>query len=309
MSIAIIAQGKDLTPWLNALQEKRPELNISIYPNDINREEIEFALAWNHPLGAFKKYPNLKCISSMGAGVDHILKDPNLPEAAVVTRITEPNLAKDMAEFTIALVMNHVRGLTYYKASEQKHLWKPKPYLKSSDITIGVMGMGVLGAHVAKKLKETGFSVNGWAKTVKEIENIAVYVGEDGLNAFLGTADILICLLPLTKETTNILNKDTFRRMPEGAYLINVARGEHLVENDLIEAIDAGHLSGASLDVFREEPLPASHPFWEHPYISITPHIASITNPATAVNQILENYDRFRNNEPLIGTVSLTKGY
>ncbi|WP_162054623.1 2-hydroxyacid dehydrogenase [Pontibacter pamirensis] len=309
MSITIITQGKDLTPWVNALKEKRPELNVRIYPEDTNREDVEFALAWNHPIGAFKKYPNLKCISSMGAGVDHILKDPELPEAAIITRITDPNLAKDMAEFTIALVMNHVRGLSSFKIAEQKQLWKPTGYLRTEDVTVGVMGVGVLGTHVARQLNKIGFKVNGWASTAKELENVEVYVGQNGLNAFLAASDILICLLPLTKETANILNKDTFRKLPEGAFIINVARGEHLVEQDLIEMIDEGHLSGASLDVFREEPLPKQHPFWEHPKINITPHIASITNPATAVSQILDNYDRLKNNEPLTGTVSLTKGY
>ncbi|MFD3002747.1 2-hydroxyacid dehydrogenase [Pontibacter toksunensis] len=298
-----------MIPWVNALKAKRPTLDLRIYPDDTNREEIEFALAWNHPLGAFRKYPNLKCIASMGAGVDHILKDPDLPEAAIITRVTDQNLARDMAEFTVALVMNHVRGLSFYKRQEHKHLWKPKPYLNSSDITIGVMGIGVLGSYVATQLNILGFKVSGWARTTKEIEHIDVYVGQEELDAFLGTANILICLLPLTKETINILNKQTFRKLPEGAFIINVARGEHLVERDLIDFIDVGHLSGASLDVFREEPLPQNHPFWEHPYINITPHIASITNPATAVSQILENYDRLRNNEPLIGAVSLTKGY
>ncbi|RDV14225.1 glyoxylate/hydroxypyruvate reductase A [Pontibacter diazotrophicus] len=309
MSITIITQGKDLTPWVNALKERRPELDLRIYPEGTHREDVEFALAWNHPLGAFKEYPNLRCISSMGAGVDHILKDPELPEAAIITRITDPNLAKDMAEFTVALVMNHVRGLSSYKIAEQRQSWEPKRYLRTEDVTIGVMGVGVLGTYVARHLNEIGFKVNGWARTAKEIEHVEVYVGQDGLDAFLAASDILICLLPLTKETANILNKDTFRKLPEGAFVINVARGEHLVEQDLIGMIDEGHLAGASLDVFREEPLPKNHPFWEHPKINITPHIASITNPATAVSQILDNYDRLKKDEPLTGTVSLTKGY
>ncbi|GAB3537774.1 glyoxylate/hydroxypyruvate reductase A [Pontibacter brevis] len=309
MSVIIITQGKDLDPWVSALKEKRPELDIRIYPDETNREEVEFALAWNHPLGAFKKYPNLKCISSMGAGVDHILKDPDLPEGVSITRITEPNLAKDMAEFTTALVMNHVRGFSAYKAAEQRQQWAPKPYLRTGDVTIGVMGVGVLGSYVAGKLQELGFKVNGWARTPKQVQDMQVYVGQDGLNSFLASSDILICLLPLTKETANILNKNTFSKLPEGAFVINVARGEHLVENDLIEMIDTGHLSGASLDVFRKEPLPANHPFWEHPKINVTPHIASITNPATAADQILDNYDRLKKKEPLTGIVSLTKGY
>lgn len=309
MPITIISQGKELIPWIKALKERRPGLNIGIYPDDTNREDVEFALAWNHPIGAFKGYPNLKCISSMGAGVDHILKDPELPLSATITRITDPNLAKDMADFTLALVLNHVRGLLDYKAAEHRQLWEPRPYLKTARVKIGVMGLGVLGTSVASHLTKLGFEVKGWARTAKEMEKVEVFVGAEELDSFLSEADILICLLPLTKETANILNKETFRKLPEGAFVINVARGEHLVEEDLIQMIDAGHLSGASLDVFREEPLPKHHPFWEHPRINVTPHIASITNPETAVSQILENYDRLKRNEPLIGVVSLTKGY
>lgn len=309
MSITIISQGKDLTPWIKALKEKRPALDVRIYPDDINREEVEFALAWNHPMGAFKEYPNLKCISSMGAGVDHILKDPDLPETATITRITDANLAKDMAEFTVALVLNHVRGLFSYKEAEQRHAWEPERYLKTEDITIGVMGVGALGTYVANQFNKLGFKVSGWARTAKQLDGVRIYVGPEELDSFLATSHILICLLPLTKETVNILNKDTLGKLPKGAFVINVARGEHLVEEDLIGFIDAGHLSGASLDVFREEPLPKHHPFWEHPKINITPHIASITNPETAVSQILQNYDRLRNKEPLTGTVSLIKGY
>ncbi|GAA4437510.1 glyoxylate/hydroxypyruvate reductase A [Pontibacter saemangeumensis] len=309
MSIMIITQRKEIAPWVKALQERRPALEIRVYPDGGNYDDVTFALAWNHPLGAFREFRNLKCIASMGAGVDHIMKDPDLPEDAVITKVTDENLTNDMAAFTLGLVLQHVRGLSEYEAQQRQHIWRRKAYKRAEDVTVGVMGMGVLGAHVARVLRQTGFRVNGWATAAKPMEGIKVYAGEGELSAFLAQSDILICLLPLTKETAGILNRGTFGKLPKGAYVINVARGEHLVDEDLLYMLDAGHLSGASLDVFREEPLPAGHPFWRHPRIHITPHIASVTDPETVVPQILDNYDRLQRNEPLINVVSRQKGY
>ncbi len=309
MSILIVSQGRDVTPWVDALKARNPDLEVYVYPETGLKEEVDFALAWNHPLGVFTEFPNLKCIASMGAGVDHILKDTELPADAVITRVTNDNLTKDMAMFNVALVMNYMRGLTHFKTDKNTATWQPKPYLRPEDVTIGVMGMGVLGTHTALQLKQLGFKVQGWAKSAKSLDDINVFRGNDELDAFLAEINILICLLPLTTETANILNKSTFKKLPQNAFVINVARGEHLVEADLIEMIDKGHLSGASLDVFRTEPLPADHPFWEHPQINVTPHIASVTDPTSAVAQILENYERLQVQEPLFNVVSQTKGY
>ncbi|GAB3202448.1 glyoxylate/hydroxypyruvate reductase A [Pontibacter aydingkolensis] len=309
MSILLVSRGRDVSPWIDAIQSERPDLEVRVYPDTAPKEDITFAISWNHPLGVFKEFPNLKCIASMGAGVDHILKDPELPENVVITRVTDEHLTNDMATFTTAVVLNYMRGLSAYKAAENESHWQPKPYLRQRDFTVGVMGMGVLGAEAAMQLKKLGFSVQGWAKSHKNIEAIPVYAGADELDYFLATSHVLICLLPLTPETANILNKTTFEKLPEGAYVINVARGEHLVEEDLLEMLDKGQLAGASLDVFRTEPLPKEHPFWEHPKIDVTPHIASVTNPASAAKQILQNYDRLTMGEPLINIVSRTKGY
>ena len=309
MSIVLISQGRDLTPWVEAINSELPDLDVQVYPDIKAKEDVTFAISWNHPLGAFKEFPNLKCIASMGAGVDHILKDPNLPENVLVTRVTDEHLTNDMATFTTAVVLNYMRGLCAYKAAEAEGAWQPKPYLRQQDLTVGVMGMGVLGAEAATQLKRLGFNVQGWARSHKNIEGIPVYAGTDELDYFLATSNVLICLLPLTPQTANILNKANLSKLPEGAYLINVARGEHLVEEDLLEMLDKGYLAGASLDVFRTEPLPEEHPFWKHPKIDVTPHIASVTNPASAVKQILENYKRLMQNEPLTNLVSRTKGY
>ena len=294
---------------MEALQNLEPGLNVGIHPHDVNRDEVVFALAWRPPLGVFKDYPNLKWITSTGAGVDHILRDPDLPEDLPITRIVDERLTDDMTSYLVAQVMCHMRNVSHYKLLQINNEWQPKRYRDKVKTSIGIMGFGELGKDAAEKFRDLGFSVFGWAKTVKNVEGIKVYVGEEGFNEFLSNADILICLLPLTADTVNILNRDTFKQLPDGAFIINVARGEHLVEKDLLEAIDEGKLSGASLDVFRVEPLPKDHKFWHHPRITVTPHVASITSPQSVAPQIIENYRRLRDGTPLLNVISREKGY
>lgn len=250
-------------------------MNIIAYPEDHNKEEVEYAISWKHPRGIYKNYPNLKVIASMGAGVDHITSDPEIPEGVTITRIIDHQLSLDMSAFVLALVMNHLRDLSLHHSQMS---WQPKNYLRIEDQHIGVMGVGVLGSAVIKTLTNVGFTVSGWATQPKPEAEIPVF-GQEQLDAFLAQTNILICLLPLTPQTENILNKELFQKLPQGAYIINVARGQHLVEHDLLEMVDSGHLSGASLDVFRKEPLPEEHPFWNNPRIRISPHIASVTDP------------------------------
>lgn len=309
MSIVIITAGKETNGWEKALKAKRPELEVLVHPDVAAKDKVEFALTWGHPLGVFKEYPNIRCIASMGAGVDHILRDPELPASAIITKLEDPNLTRDMGLFVVALVLNHMRDLTFYQQNQQQHNWNYKRYLTTDNTTIGIMGMGTLGAHAAAELTKLGFKVNGWARTEKQLATIKVYKGAEELDSFLAKSDILICLLPLTPQTENILNKQTLSKLPQNAFVINVARGRHLVDEDLIALLDGGHLAGASLDVLREEPLPKDHPFWSHPKINITPHIASSTDAASAVSQILDNYDRLQRREPLKNVVSRELGY
>ncbi|MCM8568969.1 glyoxylate/hydroxypyruvate reductase A [Gramella jeungdoensis] len=309
MSVLIVCPGKDPENWVNELRNQHPGMNIYVYPEDHDNEEVEFALTWNHPRGLFKNYPNLKVIASMGAGVDHILSDSGLPDGVKVTKVIDDMLTEDMSDFVLSQVMNHIRGLHYYTKSQKEKKWDRFQYQRPKDTKIGIMGLGVLGNAVADKLYKNGFKIHGWSRTEKDCENVTSFHGKEQLEDFLQNSEILVCLLPLTKNTENILNADLFDMLPEGAYVINVARGQHLVEHDLMEMIDSGHLSGASLDVFREEPLPDEHPFWEHPKINITPHIASLTNPKSVVPQIVENYERMKEDEPLKYRVEIDKGY
>lgn len=309
MSFLIVSPGKDPEAWVEVLEKQHPGLNIYVYPEEHDKEEVEFALVWNHPRGLFKNYPNLKVIASMGAGVDHITSDPELPENITITRVIDNRLTSDMSAFVLAMIMDHLRNLSFYQEKEAEKIWNPVNYKRIEEVRVGIMGLGVMGSALASTLIRNGFTVSGWSKSEKEIEGVKSYYDNDDFEEFLQNSDILICLLPLTPQTETILDKELFEKLPEGAFVINVARGEHLVEHDLLEMIDTGHLSGAALDVFREEPLPDDHPFWTHPRIKVTPHIASVTKPEAVVPQIVENYERMKEHEPLKNVVERKKGY
>lgn len=305
MSVLVISPGRDPEAWVQELKNLHPGMKIIAYPEEHDQQEVEYVISWKHPRGIFKNYPNLKVIASMGAGVDHITSDPEIPENITITRIIDHQLTLDMSAFVLALVMNHLRGLSFHHSQRS---WEPSGYLKIEDQHIGVMGVGVLGSAVAKTLTDVGFKVSGWATRAKPQSGITIFPQEE-LDEFLGQTTILVCLLPLTQQTENILNKELFQKLPKGAYLINVARGQHLVEHDLLEMVDTGHLSGASLDVFRKEPLPQEHPFWQNPKIKITPHIASVTDPKKVVPQLVENYIRMTQGKPMKNIVKREKGY
>ena len=306
MSFLIISPNRDPKAWVKALHEAAPNLELEVYPEVKDPEKVEFVLSWRHPHGIFKDYPNLKIISSMGAGIDHILQDEEIPEHIQITRIIDDQLAEDMAVFVLSLILEQVRNLSLHHCSKA---WKPVKYLRPKNLQAGIMGMGVLGTAVAKKLTKNDFKVAGWAASAKEVPGVATFHGDEQLPDFLSGLDFLICLLPLTSETENILNKNLFQKLPQGAYLINVARGNHLVEKDLLEMIDNGHLSGASLDVFKQEPLPEDHPFWKHEKIKITPHVASVTHPSSVAPQLIENYTRMKNGKKPGHLVNRQKQY
>lgn len=310
MSLVIISPAKNLVHWQTAINKIAPSIEVFIHDQEFDTNSIEFALAWSHPKGIFSKYPNLKCICSMGAGVDHLLSDTDIPDHIKIIRIIDPNLSQDMFEFVLASIMNRLRSLTIYRLNQQSSYWKKKPYINISDIRVGIMGTGVIGNHTATKLQSVGFSVHGWGRTAaKQPTPYTRFWGEEQLPAFLGQSDILVCLLPLTPSTEGILNRKNLRMLPHGAWLINLGRGGHIVEDHLIEVLNSGHLEGANLDVFQQEPLPEGHPFWQHPLINITPHIASITSPDSVAPQIADNYFRMRENKQLLNIVDPKKGY
>jgi len=214
-----------------------------------------------------------------------------------------------MSEFVLAMILAHFKNLFHFTADQINGVWHPREYRRISDATVGIMGMGALGSLLAQDLERNRFKVIGWASSRKSISGVNIFVGEKEKNTFLSLSNILICLLPLTPRTSGILNAELFKKLPKNAFVINVARGGHLVDEDLLEFINNGHLAGAGLDVFHKEPLPGEHPFWKHPKIHITPHIASVSDIDSVIPQLLENYRRLAEGLPLNNTVDGVKGY
>ncbi|MBT9313033.1 2-hydroxyacid dehydrogenase [Leptothoe kymatousa] len=306
MALSLICPTKYSEPWVDAMMAVDPSLDLRIWPEDGNRAEVKFALVWAQPTGIFSEYPNLQVIASMGAGVDNLLQDPSIPVHVPVVRMVDPTLVRQMGDYVLAATLNHGRQFPDYMQQQQ---WQPLAPRNVDRITVGVMGVGQIGMSVAKRLRAVGFQVLGWSRRPKTLADIRVLVGQQQLSDFLAASEILVCLLPLTPETENILNAQTLGQLPKGAYVVNVARGNHMVEADLLALINNNHLAGACLDVFRQEPLPQGHPFWSHPKIVVTPHIASLTDPTSVATQIVENYRRMLAGEPLLNQVDKQRGY
>jgi glyoxylate/hydroxypyruvate reductase A len=309
MALIVIAPELKAQKFADELKRLDTNLDVLVWPQIEDADEIEFALVWNHPPGELMKYKNLKCIASLGAGVDHILRDPDLPEGVPITRIVQYSMSQHMSEYILLAVLNYCRQFDIYRKDQVHKRWKPRIPILARDIRVGIMGLGQLGADAAVKLVQMGFKVVGWSRTPKNIDGVISYAGDEALENFLSISNILICTLPLTAKTEGILNRNTFEKLPGGAYVINVARGKHLIEADLLEALDTDHLSGACLDVFQIEPLPENHPFWSRPNITITPHISSITDPEAVMPQIIENYHRMKSGRTLLHLVDVNKGY
>jgi glyoxylate/hydroxypyruvate reductase A len=310
MALVIVAPELDPAPWVAALHAVDRDLDIRVWPDDGERRDIHFAITWNHPPGELLRYPNLKCVASLAAGVDHILRDPNLPDGIRLTRLVHPLLTQRMIQYVLTALLNHHRSWERYRRQQTRKSWSPEEIIIRSDqVNVGIMGLGNFGLDAAIRLAQIGFHVRGWSRSEKRIEGVQVFFGDDQLDTFLSQTDVLICLLALTSETRNILNRQTFDKLPPGAYLINVARGEHLVDEDLLAALNGKHLSGACLDVFRTEPLPPEHPFWHHPRITVTPHIAVGDDPKLVAPQIVENYQRIIRNKSLLHEVDPKRGY
>ncbi|VUD69356.1 Glyoxylate/hydroxypyruvate reductase A [Thalassocella blandensis] len=309
MTLAIVCTHKDPSPWCEALQQLAPELDIQVWPDVSDPAAVSMVLCWKHPPGVLLNFPNLQCICSMGAGVDHMLGDPALPADVPVVRLVDPMLAQSMFEYVCATVMYYYRDLDLYQGQQQRALWLQQLPRSMGSTTIGVMGLGELGGFVAQRFAAMGFKTIGWSRSSKAMTDVSCYVGQEGLAAFLAQTQILVCLLPLTDETRGILNADVFNALPRGACIINVARGEHLVEQDLLEALASEQVRGACLDVFQHEPLASTHPFWGHQNILLTPHCSSITNPSSVAPQVMENYRRLQHGETLLNRVDLQRGY
>ena len=308
--IVIICPNEKLREaWEKALKQKAPNMAVEIYPDDTEREKTQFIVTFRPPANAFKNYPNLKVIASMAAGINHITKHHEIPQNVIITKANDPMHRGDIADFVLALTLSHMKRLPIYFQQKEQAIWQAHPYQRPEETTIGIMGIGSIGKAVGKVMLKNDFKVTGWSRSEKQIKHIKTFHGNAQRNDFLKTTDILVCTLPLTKETQGILNTQVFNKMPKGAYLINIGRGKQLVEADLLMALESGQLAGAALDVFTDEPLPKNHPFWKNEKITITPHTAGNVHPESAVKKILRNYKAMRNDEKLIDLVNLERGY
>jgi glyoxylate/hydroxypyruvate reductase A len=289
--------------WKVELARHLPDLDFRIHPEIGDAAEIEIAVMWKPPHGLLASLPNLKLIVSLGAGVDHLLDDPALPRQIPIMRLVDPHMVAAMSEYVLTQVLRlHRQDLTYL-AQQRALVWEEQRQKNAGERRVGILGLGQFGADAAVKLAALGFDVAGWSRRAKAIPGIASFHGEDGFAPFLARSDIVVCLLPLTSETQNILDARSFALMPRGAAIINVGRGGHLAEDDLLAALESGQIGAAVLDVFREEPLPATHPFWRHPRVIVTPHIAAATNPPTAAAIVADNIRRLRAGQKLLHLV------
>lgn len=312
MAILFSSKGDDAERWRNALAAEIPDLNFRIWTPDVatigDPAAIEFGLAWGPKKGAFKDLPNLKAIFSLGAGVDHLI-DRDLPPGVPVVRLVDPGLTRGIREYVLYWTIHYHRRFAEYADSSAAGKWQQLPQADTRKRRVGIMGLGILGADAAAHLRALEFDVAGWSRSAKTLDGVESFHGADGLAAFLARTEILVCLLPLTPETAGIINADTLSQLPKGAFVINAARGPHVVDTDLIQALDSGHLKAATLDVFHTEPLPADHPFWPHPKINMTPHAASLTTPETAALAVADNIRRIRAGDAPAPIVDPDTGY
>ena len=309
MSIVLIAKNRDMEPFKNALLHLDSNLDIEIWPEVRNKNRITYAVVWRHPGHLLDSFPNLKVVSSLGAGVDHLIRDDTIPEQVELTRVVTPSLVSQMIDYIKASCYLILRRFESYFQQKQNNLWEVQPHFQKDQLSVGLMGLGAIGREVAEAMAADGWIVNGWSRSRKEIDQITAYAGKEELEKFLQTTNIVVSLLPLTRETEGILDLKLFKMLKNPSWLINVGRGEQLVEEDLVYALDTGLLDGAVLDVFEEEPLPDRHPFWNRPGIVITPHVAALTEPEELAVELLENYKRMTSDIPLKNRVDRSREY
>lgn len=305
MKIAFCCADTQAEPWLTGLRAALPQAEIFLWQR--GAPAADYAIVWAPPQAFFDQQPSLKAVFNIGAGVDALLR-LRLPPGVRVVRLDDAGMSVQMAEYVCHAVIRHFREFDAYQA-DAPHSWSCRQPRARADFPVGVMGLGVLGKRVARALRVFEFPVMGWSQSAKAVEDMLCFTGKAQFDDFLAASRVLVNLLPLTPETEGILNRATLSRLRPGGYVINVARGAHLVEHDLIELLDGGQLAGATLDVFRAEPLPAGHPFWAHPGITVTPHISARTLREESIAQIAGKLAMLGRGEEVAGSVDPVRGY
>jgi glyoxylate/hydroxypyruvate reductase A len=307
LRFVIIAPKAEVTKWQGAFAVVAPEIHLEEGPEVAQPETVDVLLLWNHPQGSLTPFVNAKLFYSLGAGVDHLMQDALLPKHVPICRIVDPLLSFSMSNYILFAVLHYHRKWSKYIHDKKHRIWDHDSFPEQA-VKIGVLGLGTLGQDAAKKLQYMGFEVVGYSPSKKELPGITTYA-EGELNTFLAGINVLVCTVPYTPQTHGLLSQSLFQQLQQPTCLINVARGKVQVEADIIQALDAGILDWAFLDVFETEPLPKESPLWSHPKVEITPHIASVTNPQAGVQQMLKNLGFLLEGKSLLHQVNFSKGY
>ena len=308
-TVSIKLGGESAESYIREMRRLDPGLEIREWPDIGNPEDVDIAMVWKMPHGELAKFPNLKLIISMAAGVDHVLSDPDRPEGVPIVRVTDPHMARSMGHWFLMNILRLHREAAHYDKLRSQKIWPAEIAFDTDSVSVGILGLGYLGVHVAQMLKAVGLRVQGWSRTEKNLDGIHSFSGRPGLDQMLSNTNYLACLLPNTAVTEGIMNLSLFNKMPRGSYVLNAGRGSQLVESDLLEALNNGQIKGAALDVFETEPLPKDHPFWTDSRILLTPHHAAEVFLPAAAKIFLKNIYSIRNNLPLMGLVNQELGY
>ena len=314
MSLLVAMKDWETSQWVARFHTFLPHRRIVTLDEPFDRRDVRYVASWKHPPGSLAGLPNLAAIFSLGAGVDHVMSDPGLPDVPIV-RVVDADLTQRMSEYVVLHCLMHLRQTRLYAVQQREGVWRDdRDQPAAGDVRVGIMGLGVLGGDAARKLKAIGFDVAGWSRSRKSLVGIATFAGDEGLEQFLARTDILVSLLPLTDATLGILNKRLFAKLAQdgrlgGPVLINAGRGGLQVEADILRALDDGTLKAVTLDVFETEPLPAGSPLWRHPAVTITPHNAAISEPNAICARIADQIRRLEAGEPLDNLVDREVGY
>jgi glyoxylate/hydroxypyruvate reductase A len=314
VTLLVAITAWEVAPWVERFRRLLPERPVVALGEAVDPTDVLYAASWKHPPGSLAPFPNLRGIFSLGAGVDHLMDDPALPDVLVV-RAVDPDLTDRMSEYVVLHCLAHLRQQRRYDAQQRERLWLDDRHQPAArEVRVGIMGLGVLGRDSARKLRVMGFDVAGWSRSPKAVEGIAAFSGAEGLSSFLARTDILVSLLPLTDDTRGILNRRLFSGLSRdgrlgGPILVNAGRGGLQVEADILASLDDGTLRAATLDVFEREPLDPASPLWMHPRVTVTPHNAAMSAPETIAALVAEGIRAHEAGGPLSHVVDRRLGY